>query len=329
MKEQDKKMVLPKLDDLFTSQEQRDNPVVDEVKEIELYKIGEFPDHPFRVIDDDKMEEMVKSVKEHGVLLPVIVRKRGEGNYQMISGHRRKRACELAGIDKIKCIVKELTDDEATILMVDSNIQREEILPSEKAFAYKMKLEAMKHQGKRVDLEENETSTPVVAKLRTDEILGNEVGESRENIRRYIRLTYLIPELLQLVDDTVKYGKNQILTMGIKPAVEISYLTKEEQKLLYSEIVYEELTPSHAQAIKIRELSKNKQLNDDSLEKILDEKKGNQNEKISFNKDKIVKALPYEMTKRDKRYIEDYIIKAIETYRSLEIERGDDYDLDI
>ena len=181
-------MVLPKLDDLFTIQEQRDNPVVDEVKEIELYKIGEFPDHPFRVLDDDKMEEMVKSVKEYGVLLPVIVRKRGEGNYQMISGHRRKRACELAGIDKIKCIVKDLTDDEATILMVDSNIQREEILPSEKAFAYKMKLEAMKHQGKRVDLEENETSTPVVAKLRTDEILGNEVGESRENIRRYIRL---------------------------------------------------------------------------------------------------------------------------------------------
>ena len=165
MKEQDKKMVLPKLDDLFTSQEQRDNPVVDEVKEIELYKIGEFPDHPFRVIDDDKMEEMVKSVKEHGVLLPVIVRKRGEGNYQMISGHRRKRACELAGIDKIKCIVKELTDDEATILMVDSNIQREEILPSEKAFAYKMKLEAMKHQGKRVDLEENETSRPLDGKL--------------------------------------------------------------------------------------------------------------------------------------------------------------------
>ena len=194
MKEQDKKMVLPKLDDLFTSQEQRDNPVVDEVKEIELYKIGEFPDHPFRVIDDDKMEEMVKSVKEHGVLLPVIVRKRGEGNYQMISGHRRKRACELAGIDKIKCIVKELTDDEATILMVDSNIQREEILPSEKAFAYKMKLEAMKHQGKRVDLEENETSDPMGWKLESANKLGKEVGESMTNIRRYIRLTYLIPE---------------------------------------------------------------------------------------------------------------------------------------
>ena len=220
MKEQDKKMVLPKLDDLFTSQEQRDNPVVDEVKEIELYKIGEFPDHPFRVLDDDKMEEMVKSVKEYGVLLPVIVRKRGEGNYQMISGHRRKRACELAGIDKIKCIVKDLTDDEATILMVDSNIQREEILPSEKAFAYKLKLEAMKHQGKRVDLEENETSTPVVAKLRTDEILGNEVGESRENIRRYIRLTYLIPELLEQVD------KKRI---AFRPAVELSYLSEENQ----------------------------------------------------------------------------------------------------
>lgn len=220
MKEQEQKMILPKLDDLFTSQEQRDNPVVDEVKEIELYKIGEFPDHPFRVIDDDKMQEMVKSVKEHGVLLPVIVRKRGEGNYQMISGHRRKRACELAGIDKIKCIVKDLTDDEATILMVDSNIQREEILPSEKAFAYKMKLEAMKHQGKRVDLEKNEISTPVVAKLRTDEILGNEVGESRENIRRYIRLTYLIPELLEQVDNK---------RIAFRPAVELSYLSEKNQ----------------------------------------------------------------------------------------------------
>ena len=220
MKEQDKKMVLPKLDDLFTSQEQRDNPVVDEVKEIELYKIGEFPDHPFRVIDDDKMEEMVKSVKEHGVLLPVIVRKRGEGNYQMISGHRRKRACELAGIDKIKCIVKELTDDEATILMVDSNIQREEILPSEKAFAYKMKLEAMKHQGKRVDLEEDITSRPLGDKLKSAERMGEEVGESARTIQRYIRLTYLIPELLEQVDNK---------RIAFRPAVELSYLSEENQ----------------------------------------------------------------------------------------------------
>ena len=208
MKEQDKKMVLPKLDDLFTSQEQRDNPVVDEVKEIELYKIGEFPDHPFRVIDDDKMEEMVKSVKEHGVLLPVIVRKRGEGNYQMISGHRRKRACELAGIDKIKCIVKELTDDEATILMVDSNIQREEILPSEKAFAYKMKLEAMKHQGKRVDLEENENLNRTISdyneKIRD---LSQKLKVSLERVE-FLQRPKTIMEKLK---DLFKNDKKQLL----------------------------------------------------------------------------------------------------------------------
>ena len=259
MKEQDKKMVLPKLDDLFTSQEQRDNPVVDEVKEIELYKIGEFPDHPFRVIDDDKMEEMVKSVKEHGVLLPVIVRKRGEGNYQMISGHRRKRACELAGIDKIKCIVKELTDDEATILMVDSNIQREEILPSEKAFAYKMKLEAMKHQGKRVDLEENETSRPLDGKLESAERMGEEVGESARTIQRYIRLTYLIPELLEQVDNK---------RIAFRPAVELSYLSEENQYVVVNIFEFDEVTPSLSQAIRLKKLEQEGNLTEEKIEEL-------------------------------------------------------------
>ena len=280
MKEQDKKMVLPKLDDLFTSQEQRDNPVVDEVKEIELYKIGEFPDHPFRVIDDDKMEEMVKSVKEHGVLLPVIVRKRGEGNYQMISGHRRKRACELAGIDKIKCIVKELTDDEATILMVDSNIQREEILPSEKAFAYKMKLEAMKHQGKRVDLEEDITSRPLGDKLKSAERMGEEVGESARTIQRYIRLTYLIPELLEQVDNK---------RIAFRPAVELSYLSEENQYVVENIFEFDEVTPSLSQAIRLKKLEQEGNLTEEKIEEILQQEKPNQKEYIKIPVSKIEK----------------------------------------
>ena len=200
MKEQEQKMKLPKLDDLFTSQAQRDYEKAEKVEKIDISKISDFPNHPFKVKDDDKMEEMVKSIKQYGVILPVIVRPKDDGTYEMISGHRRKRACELAGVKQIRSIVKNLSDDEATILMVDSNIQREEILPSEKAFAYKMKLEALNHQGKKIELEDDPTSTPLVSKLRTNEILGNEVGESRENIRRYIRLTHLIPELLEQVD---------------------------------------------------------------------------------------------------------------------------------
>ena len=279
---------------------------------IKIKDIISFKNHPFKVEEDDSLKELMESINTTGLINPVIVRPKND-KYEMISGHRRLKAYELLGREEIDANIKELTDDEATILMVDSNMQREKILPSEKAFAYKMKYDSLKHQGKK-------TSGPEVRKLE---------DESERNVRRYIRLTYLIPELLQLVDDTVKYGKNQIITMGIKPAVEISYLSKEEQNLLYAEILYEELTPSHAQAIKIRELSKNKKLNGDSLEEILDEKKGNQNDRISFNKDKIVKALPYEMTKRDKRYIEEYIIKAIESYRALERERGDPNDLDL
>ena len=187
MKEQEQKMKLPKLDDLFTSQAQRDYEKAEKVEKIDISKISDFPNHPFKVKDDDKMEEMVKSIKQYGVILPVIVRPKDDGTYEMISGHRRKRACELAGVKQIRSIVKNLSDDEATILMVDSNIQREEILPSEKAFAYKMKLEAMRHQGKNIDIDGNVTSAPMVQKLTSREILGNEVGESRENIRRYIR----------------------------------------------------------------------------------------------------------------------------------------------
>ena len=303
MKEQDKKMVLPKLDDLFTSQEQRDNPVVDEVKEIELYKIGEFPDHPFRVIDDDKMEEMVKSVKEHGVLLPVIVRKRGEGNYQMISGHRRKRACELAGIDKIKCIVKELTDDEATILMVDSNIQREEILPSEKAFAYKMKFEAMKHQGKRVDLEENSTSDPVGLKLQTTEMIGNENGDSQTQVKRYIRLTNLIPELLELVDEK---------RIALRPAVELSYISEDNQEILYDIFKYDEATPTLSQAQILRKLDEKGELTEDKLEDIMRAEKPNQKEQFKTSYDNIRQYFPKNYSNEQ---INNKIMELLEKYQ--------------
>lgn len=306
MKEQDKKMVLPKLDDLFTSQEQRDNPVVDEVKEIELYKIGEFPDHPFRVIDDDKMEEMVKSVKEHGVLLPVIVRKRGEGNYQMISGHRRKRACELAGIDKIKCIVKELTDDEATILMVDSNIQREEILPSEKAFAYKMKLEAEKHQGQRKDLTSDQIGQKLPNKT-TREKVAEELGESATNIQRYIRLTELIPELLKLVDEE---------RIAFSPAVDLSYLTEDEQYVILNIYDYDEKTPNVSQARHLKMLSQEGKLTADKIEEIMGEQKPNQVEKFKLNKERIQKILPKNI--QTEKQAEDFIVKCIEEHNERE-----------
>ena len=303
MKEQDKKMVLPKLDDLFTIQEQRDNPVVDEVKEIELYKIGEFPDHPFRVIDDDKMEEMVKSVKEHGVLLPVIVRKRGEGNYQMISGHRRKRACELAGIDKIKCIVKELTDDEATILMVDSNIQREEILPSEKAFAYKMKLEAMKHQGKQLET----TSDPMEQKLTTREIIANENGESASNIQRYIRLTELIPELLEEVDNK---------RIAFRPAVELSYLSDENQYVVLNKLEYDDISPSLSQAIVLKKMQQEGTITEEKIEELLDKEKPNQKEFIKIHNEKIDRYIPTKI--KETGNVEDFIIMCVQEHNKRE-----------
>ena len=303
MKEQEQKMKLPKLDDLFTIQEQRDYEKAEKVEEINISSIKDFPNHPFKVINDEKMQEMVKSVKEYGVILPVIVRPKEDGTYEMISGHRRKRACELAGIKQIRCIVKDLTDDEATILMVDSNIQREEILPSEKAFAYKMKLEAMKHQGKRVDLEENETSTPVVAKLRTDEILGNEVGESRENIRRYIRLTYLIPELLEQVD------KKRI---AFRPAVELSYLSEENQYVVENIFEFDEVTPSLSQAIRLKKLEQEGNLTEEKIEEILQQEKPNQKEYIKIHNEKIEKYIPSRV--KESGNVEDFIIQCVQDY---------------
>ena len=269
------------------------------IKKIKLEDIDSFKNHPFKVENDESLKELSNSIKENGLLNPLTVRLKSNGRYELISGHRRKFAMELIGIKEADAYVKDLTDDQAIIEMVDSNMYRDKILPSEKAFAYKMKYDAIKHQGKK-------TSGPRVQKQEED---------SERNIRRYIRLTYLIPELLQLVDDTVLKDKRAILTMGIKPAVELSYLSITEQKLVYNGILYEDLTPSHGQARIIRQLAKDKILDFDSLEEVLCEQKGNQKEQISFNRSRIEKALPCELLKRDKRYIEQYIVDAINYYR--------------
>ena len=282
-------------------------------QKILLSKIDSFKDHPFHVNNDESLKELANSIKENGLYTPLTVRLKEDGRYELISGHRRKAAMELLGITETEAYVKELANEEATIEMVDSNMYRDKILPSEKAFAYKMKYDAIKHQGKK-------TSGHDVQKLD---------DKSDRNIRRYIRLTNLIPELLQLVDDTVLKDKRTALTMGLLPAVELSYLNKEEQKLVYMGITYEDLTPSHGQAKQLRKLSNEGKITFDSVEEILCKSKGNQQEQISFNKERIEKVLPTELLKRDKRYIEQYIIKAIENYKQQEIERGDVYDLDM
>ncbi len=307
MKEQEQKMKLPKLDDLFTSQAQRDYERAEKVEEIDISKISDFPNHPFKVKDDDKMEEMVKSIKQYGVILPVIVRPKDDGTYEMISGHRRKRACELAGVKQIRTIVKDLSDDEATILMVDSNIQREEILPSEKAFAYKMKLEALNHQGKKIELEEDSTSTPMVSKLRTNEILGNEVGESRENIRRYIRLTHLIPELLEQVD---------LKRIAFRPAVELSYLSEDNQYVVQNIFEFDEVTPSLSQAIRLKKLEQEGKLTEERIEEILGQEKPNQKEFIKIHNERIDKYIPQKIKESGK--VEDFIIQCVEEHNKRE-----------
>lgn len=288
-----------------------------DIKKIKLEDIDTFENHPFKVNNDESLQELAESIRINGLLNPLTVREKENGRYELISGNRRKLAMELNGMKEANAYIKELSNDEAVIEMVDSNMYRDKILPSEKAFAYKMKLDAMKHQGKKI--------SPKGTKSQSI----NEIDDTKTQIYRYVRLTNLIPELLKLVDDTVLKDKRTVLTMGLKPAVELSYLNKEEQKLVYMGITYEDVTPSHGQAIKIRELSKNKKLTFDSLEEILCQQKGNQKERISFNKDKIEKALPSELLKRDKRYIEQYIINAIENYKKQDLERGDAYDLDM
>lgn len=301
-------MKIPSVGDLFSTQEEREEVGRESVRDIPLEDIYEFPNHPFKVKMDEKMMEMVESVRQYGVLVPAIVRPKEDGTYEMVAGHRRRMASELAERQDMPCLVRELTDDEATIIMVDSNLQREEILPSEKAFAYKMKLEAMKRQGQRTDL----TSVPVAQKLQgktSREILAEQVGESQDQIRRYIRLTELIPSLLEMVDE----GK-----IAMRPAVELSYLPKKEQEALFDTIKMEDCTPSHAQAIKMRKFSDDKRLNEDVIFSIMSEEKGNQKEQFKMPKDRISK---YFSPGTSKKQIEETIIKALEMYRKRERSR--------
>ena len=271
--------------------------------DIEISRIHSFANHPFKVLDDDKMDDLVESIKQNGVLTPVLVRPDKNNSYEMISGHRRMHAAIKAGLETIPAIVRDMDDDDAVVVMVDANIQREELLPSEKAFAYKMKLEAMKHQGKRVDLEKNETSTPVVAKLRTDEILGNEVGESRENIRRYIRLTYLIPELLEQVDNK---------RIAFRPAVELSYLSEENQYVVDNIFEFDEVTPSLSQAIRLKKLEQEGNLTEEKIEEIMQHEKPNQKEYIKINNEKIEKYIPSRV--KESGNVEEFIIQCVQDY---------------
>ena len=284
MSKNEEKMHLPKitLDDFLSSQEERDNAKLEKVQMIPLDKITDFPNHPYRVVEDDEMFNMAESVKKWGVIHPVIVRPKEDGTYEMISGHRRKRASEIAGRNEIKAIVREMTEEEAIITMVDSNKQREKVLPSEKAFAYKMKLEAMKRQGQRNDL----TSVPTAQKYAgktSREIIAEEAGESQDQVRRYVRLTELIPELLNLVDEE---------KIKLRPAVEISYLTKDQQVDLLDAIDCLQATPSHAQAIRMKELSQKGELTTDEINNILEEEKPNQKEQIKFKYDKVKSYFP-------------------------------------
>ena len=290
------------LDELFSTQEERDDAKLSKIRDIPLELIDDFPDHPFKVRDDEDMIQLVESVKERGVITPATVRQKDDGRYELISGHRRKRACELAGFEALRCEVVALDRDAATVLMVESNYQRSQILPSEKAFAYKMRLEAMNRQAGRP---RKENPTPVVSDLdgqRTNEILGNEVGESREQIRRYIRLTNLVPELLDLVDE----GK-----IKMRPAVELSYLNEGNQRAVVDEIDLNQCTPSHDQTIRMRKFFTEGKLTPEVVSAIMSEEKPNQREKIVLRGDKVRSLIPKNIPVSQ---TEDYVVKALEHY---------------
>ena len=290
---------LPTLDDLFSTQELRDDAKLSKIRDIPLELIDDFPDHPFKVRDDEDMIQLVESVKERGVITPATVRQKEDGRYELISGHRRKRACELAGFEALRCEVVDLDRDAATVLMVESNYQRSQILPSEKAFAYKMRLEAMKRQGQRSDL----TSVPVAQKSKTArEELGEQVGESQDQIRRYIRLTNLVPELLDLVDE----GK-----IKMRPAVELSYLDEDSQRAVVDEIDLNQCTPSHDQTIRMRKFFTDGKLTPEVVSAIMSEEKPNQREKIVLRGDKVRSLIPKNIPVSQ---TEDYVVKALEHY---------------
>lgn len=300
---------LTPLDDLFSTDESRAEAQLEKVVTLNPADISDFPNHPFKVKQDEAMAEMVDSVKQYGVLVPALVRPKADGGYEMVAGHRRKCAATLAGITEMPCIVRNLTDDEATIIMVDSNLQRETILPSEKAFAYKMKLEAMKRQGQRSDL----TSAPLEPKLkgsRSNEELAASSPDSRSQIQRFIRLTELIPPVLDMVDS----GK-----IAFRPAVELSYLSKEQQQSLYDTMECEDCTPSLAQAIKMKEFSRDGKLTEEVILSIMQEEKPNQREQFKMPKERISK---YFAPGTPAQKIEDTIIKALELYRKRERQKG-------
>ncbi|MBQ6089310.1 MAG: ParB/RepB/Spo0J family partition protein [Firmicutes bacterium] len=311
-KDRENEIRLPSLDELFSSQKERDEADLKKIYEIPLTEIDPFPDHPFKVKDDEDMMNLVESVKANGVLTPATVRKKEDGRYELLSGHRRMRACELAGIDTLRCEIVEMSRDEATVFMVESNFQRTTILPSEKAFAYKMRLEAMNRQGMRTDL----TSNPSGGKFAGREsagVIGEQSGDSQTQVRRYIRLTELIPELLDLVDEG---------SMALRPAVEISYIPKELQKEIFEMMDMEQCTPSHAQTIRMRKMLSEGKLTPEAIEAIMLEEKPNQKEKIVLRGDRFRDLFPKNLpiSKR-----EDYVAAAMEHYgRYLERVREED-----
>lgn len=296
------KIELTAYDDLFQTDESREEAKLSKIRDIPISEIDEFPDHPFKVLMDEDMEQLVESIKRNGVMTPATVRLKEDGRYELISGHRRKKACELAGLETLKCEVKELTRDEAIIVMVESNLQRSVILPSEKAFAYKMRLEAMNRQAGRPS---KDNLTPMVSDLdttRTNEKLGKEVGESREQIRRYIRLTELVPEILQMVDER---------QIAFRPAVEISYLTEEQQYTLLEAMEYNDATPSLAQAIKMKKYNQDGKLTSEVIQSIMVEEKPNQKEKPAFRDERITKLIPKTVPRGQET---DFVVKALEFY---------------
>ena len=295
---------LPSADDLFKFS--RNKGKTEAVVIVSTSDISDNPNNPFKVRDDEKMMETVASVKKNGVIYPAIIRPKADGGYEMVAGHRRKRACELANINEMPCIIRDLTDDEAIIVMVDSNVQREEILPSERAFAYKLKLDAIKRQGKRVDL----TSTPVGEKLSID-IIAEEFGQSREQVRRYIRLTELNKNILQMVDDK---------KIALRPAVEISYLTKDEQYLLLDAMQLNEATPSESQAKRMRELSKEGKLTQDKIDEIMLEEKPNQKEKYSIHYERFEKYIPRDIA--TPKEVEDFLFRCVEEHYNRQRQRA-------
>lgn len=299
------KVHLSSFDDLFQTDESREDMKREKLMDIPISMIQDFPDHPYKVKDDENMAELVESVKTRGLIQPVLVRPIDNGMYEMVSGHRRKRAFEIAGIEKIPARVQNLTRDEAILSMVDSNLQRDEILPSEKAFAFKMRLEAMKRQGQRTDL----TSSPPETKLRATEQIALDVGESRAQIDRFIRLTNLIPEMLDLVDDK---------KIAMRPAVEISYLTPEEQLNLADAIDAEQCTPSHDQTLRMKRFSQEGKLTKEAIEAIMSEEKPNQREKSPFRDNRISKAIPTSVPKEKQC---EYVLKAIEYYNRVQQRR--------